>query len=60
MLLLDSTQAWQYLTEDASELQGLPDYAMSMLRQLAEQKELAGYRVTLDITFEVRPGAEGA
>jgi oligopeptidase A len=47
--LLDSTQAWQYLTEDLTELQGLPDYALAMLRQLAEQKELSGYRITLDM-----------
>ena len=47
--LLDSTQSWQYLTEDETELSGLPDYAMAMLRQLAEQKGLSGYRVTLDI-----------
>ena len=47
--LLDSTQAWQYVTEDDTELRGLPEYAMSMLRQLAQQKDLAGYRVTLDM-----------
>ncbi len=47
--LLDSTQAWQYLTEDEDELAGLPDYARAMLRQLAEQKNLPGYRITLDI-----------
>ena len=47
--LLDSTQAWQYLTEDEAMLAGLPDYASAMLRQLAEQKELTGYRVTLDM-----------
>ena len=47
--LLDSTQAWQYLTEDKAELRGLPDYAMAMLRQLAEQKDLPGYRLTLDM-----------
>ena len=47
--LLDSTQAWQYLIEDESELEGLPEYAVSMLRQLAQQKELPGYRVTLDM-----------
>ena len=47
--LLDSTQAWQYLTEDLEELQGLPEYAVGMLRQLAEQKDLPGYRMTLDI-----------
>ena len=47
--LLDSTQAWQYLTEDETELAGLPDYAVAMTRQLAEQKDLPGYRVTLDM-----------
>ena len=47
--LLDATQAWQYLTEDEDELRGLPDYALAMLRQLAEQKGLSGYRVTLDM-----------
>jgi oligopeptidase A len=47
--LLDSTQAWQYLTEDDTELGGLPAYAMAMLRQLAEQKDLPGYRLTLDM-----------
>lgn len=47
--LLDSTQAWQHLTEDKRELDGLPDYARAMLRQLAEQKGLPGYRVTLDM-----------
>jgi oligopeptidase A len=47
--LLDSTQDWQYLTEDEKELEGLPGYAIAMLRQLAEQKELSGFRVTLDM-----------
>ncbi len=47
--LLDATQAWQYLTEDEAELQGLPEYALAMLSQLAKQKELTGYRVTLDM-----------
>ncbi|HKJ53792.1 MAG TPA: M3 family metallopeptidase [Gammaproteobacteria bacterium] len=47
--LLDSTQAWQYLTEDETELRGLPEYALAMLRQLAEQKDLSGYRLTLDM-----------
>ncbi len=47
--LLDATQSWQYLTEDETELKGLPDYALAMLRQLAEQKELPGFRVTLDM-----------
>jgi len=47
--LLDSTQEWQYLVDDEADLAGLPGYAVAMLRQLAEQKELSGYRVTLDM-----------
>ena len=47
--LLDSTQDWQYLTGDEGELAGLPGYAIAMLRQLAEQKKLAGFRVTMDM-----------
>ncbi len=47
--LLDSTQSWQYLSEDKDEFRGLPDYAIAMLRQLAEKKNLPGYRVTLDM-----------
>ena len=47
--LLDANQSWQYLTEDESELQGLPEYAVAMLRQLAEQKDLPGFRITLDM-----------
>ena len=47
--LLDSTQEWQYLSEDEKEFAGLPDYALAMLRQLAEQKEMPGFRVTLDM-----------
>ncbi len=47
--LLDATQAWQYHTEDEDELAGLPEYARLMLRQLAEQKDLPGYRITLDM-----------
>jgi len=47
--LLDSTQAWQYTTEDSAELKGLPEYALAMLRHLAAQKDLPGYRLTLDM-----------
>ena len=47
--LLDSTQSWQYLIEDEAQLAGLPGYARDMLRQLAAQKDLPGYRVTLDM-----------
>ncbi len=47
--LLDATQSWQWLTEDVSELAGLPAYALAMLKQSAEQKQLPGYRITLEM-----------
>ena len=47
--ILDATQSWQKLITDEEQLQGLPDYAMAMLRQLAEQNNHCGYRLTLDI-----------
>jgi len=47
--LLDSTQSWQKLLNDEKQLQGLPEYAMAMLRQLAEQNNQPGYRLTLDM-----------
>ena len=47
--LLDANQAWQYVCDDVSELAGLPESALAMLQQLAQQKDLAGYRVTLDM-----------
>jgi len=47
--LLDASQSWQLLVNDETELSGLPDYALSMLKQLAQQKELPNYRITLDM-----------
>ena len=47
--ILDATQSWQKLITDEEQLQGLPDYAMAMLRQLAEQNNHSGYRLTLDM-----------
>ncbi len=47
--LLDATQSWHKLISDEKQLQGLPDYAMALLRQLAEQNNEPGYRLTLDM-----------
>ncbi len=47
--LLDANQAWEKQIENESALAGLPDYAMAMLKQLAEQKDKPGFRVTLDM-----------
>ena len=47
--LLDASQSWQLLISDEAMFAGLPNYALSMLKQLAEQRNLPDYRVTLDM-----------
>ncbi len=47
--LLDANQSWQRLVDDISELEGIPDYSISMMQQLAQQKDHDGYRITLDM-----------
>ncbi len=47
--LLDANQSWQQLIDDKSELAGLPEHSISMMQQLAQQKEFDGYRITLDM-----------
>ncbi|WP_028485548.1 M3 family metallopeptidase [Thiomicrorhabdus chilensis] len=46
--VLKSTQAWSKLIKDPEELAGLPENAMGLLQQLAEQKDQQGWLVTLD------------
>ena len=46
--VLKSTQAWSKHIEDKQDLAGLPESAMGLLQQLAEQKSLTGWCVTLD------------
>jgi oligopeptidase A len=46
--VLDATHAWHKHITDEAELAGLPDSAKSLLAQLAQQKELDGYLITLD------------
>ena len=46
--VLDSTQAWQKQFDTAEPLAGLPDMALKGAEQVAKQKELNGYVVTLD------------
>lgn len=46
--VLKSTQAWTKNVLQESELAGLPESAMGLLKQLAEQKALSGWLVTLD------------
>ncbi|NOX93420.1 MAG: oligopeptidase A, partial [Gammaproteobacteria bacterium] len=45
--VLDATQAWSKLVEDEKYLAGLPDSAMAMAKQSAEQKEQSGWLFTL-------------
>jgi oligopeptidase A len=46
--VLKSTQSWNKPITDATELAGLPESALGLLQQLAQQKGLEGYLVTLD------------
>ncbi len=46
--VLKSTQAWSKNIVDQAELAGLPESALGLLQQLAQQKELSGWLVTLD------------
>lgn len=47
--LLDATNAWHKQIEDASLLAGLPDSALALARQSAEQRGLSGWLFTLDL-----------
>ncbi|MGD8862618.1 MAG: M3 family metallopeptidase, partial [Myxococcales bacterium] len=45
--VLDSTNAFELVVEDRERLAGLPERAVDAARHSAEQKELQGYRFTL-------------
>ncbi len=47
--LLDATNAWVCQVTNEDELAGLPDSAKALYRQLAEQRDLDGWVITLDI-----------
>lgn len=46
--VMDATQGWHKHITDEAELAGLPDSAKGLLQQLAAQKELDGWVITLD------------
>ena len=46
--LLDVTNAWSKLITDPAALAGLPDSAVALLRQSAQQVQQDGYRITLE------------
>lgn len=47
--LMDATDGFIYHTEDSSELDGLPEYAVQAARHAAKERELSGYVFTLQI-----------
>lgn len=46
--LLDATQGWYKQVEDRQRLAGLPDSALALAKQAAEQRGLSGWVFTLD------------
>lgn len=46
--VLDATDAWKKLITDASELSGLPESVLGMLKQYAQREGKEGWLVTLD------------
>ena len=47
--VLDATQAWYLQFDNIDALKGLPDMAIAAAKQTAEQKQLSGYVLTLDM-----------
>jgi len=47
--VLDSTQAWNKQVSDVSELSGVPENALALMKQAAKNKELDGYLLTLEM-----------
>ncbi len=47
--LLDATNAWQKHLTDLKALDGLPDSAIGLARHLAEERQLEGWVLTLDL-----------
>jgi oligopeptidase A len=46
--VLDATQAWTKLIDDEARLAGLPESAIAMAKQSAEQKQVDGWLFTLE------------
>ena len=46
--VLDATQGWYLQFDSAAPLAGLPESALAIAKQAAEQKNLKGYVITLD------------
>ena len=46
--LMDATNAWSKQVDDESQLAGLPESTMDLLRQTAQQKDQTGWMLTLE------------
>jgi oligopeptidase A len=46
--ILDSTNAWSKLITDVDQLAGLPESALGLAKQSAEQREMEGWLLTLE------------
>ena len=49
--VLDATQSWNKLITDKSELAGLPSFAVTAAKELAQQRNLQGWLLTLEPTY---------
>ncbi len=47
--LLDATDAWHRDSTDPDELAGIPESALGVMRQNAEQADIDGWRISLDM-----------
>ncbi len=47
--LLDATDAWHHDTTDVDELAGIPESALGVMKQNAEQAGAEGWRISLDM-----------
>jgi oligopeptidase A len=47
--VLDATQGWTLHIEDAAQLAGLPDSALTLYREAAASRGLTGWFITLDV-----------
>lgn len=46
--VLDATHAWHLHITDVNRMQGIPEHAVQRARELAEEKELSGWILTLE------------
>jgi oligopeptidase A len=47
--VLDATQAWHFHGEDDTSLKGLPEHTVALAKATAQEKDLKGYVLSLDV-----------